>query len=82
MLQDKWSKLLLLWIAVMLTVIALKPMFNTPVAYAEDRSSLEPVEVTIKSPIEVKIVDFKSTWPCDVKIKDDVEIKGELKMKN
>jgi hypothetical protein len=91
MKQDKWTKFLLLWIAFMLTVIAFKPLLEIPIAQAKESVSQsespvielkEPVIVEFRKPIEVRIVDIKTVWPTEVKIKDEVKVGGELKLKN
>lgn len=99
--EDKIFKFVLIWIAVMLTILAVDKILQIPVALAQDSSTQsakialkEPIEVIIKEPIEVDIADWGNypsqaikvkiddPWPARIEIKDEVKVKGELKLRD
>lgn len=93
MKEDKWMRLTLFWIALMLTIIAFRPISRqVGTAQAENKEATEPVptyvkfkepiRVELREPIEVKITDIRSTWPYEIRIKDEVKVTGELKLKD
>jgi hypothetical protein len=98
---DRTTKLLLAWIATALTVIAFKEILPAPlrVAQASDlkgelNAGSGPVEIIIKEPVPVNIVDWNAypsqpfkvkiddPWPVKVKVDDDVKVKGELRLQD
>ncbi|KPK73305.1 hypothetical protein AMJ87_01920 [candidate division WOR_3 bacterium SM23_60] len=93
MTADRTTKLALLWIAVMLTILAADKLVQTRLAFAEDKQAPnvqlivnEPLEIMITEPVKTKIVEW-STYPSQpVKVKIDdpwpakVEIKDEVKV--
>lgn len=91
---DRITKLLLAWIAFVLTVIAFKMALPEHALMAQEPApaGTGPLEVVINEPVPVKIVDWNAypsqpfkvkiddPWPARVEIMDEVKIKGELKM--
>lgn len=95
--NDRTIKFVLVWIAVMLTVIAMKEILQVPVLMAQEGGGQlikKPIEVVIKGPIDVNIVEWSGypsqpikvkiddPWPARIEIKDEVRVRGELKMQN
>ena len=97
---DKTIKFVLIWIAVMLTIIAAKEIFQVPLLMAQEGAaktgSLEtkgPIEVIIKYPVAIKIsewngypaqpfkVKIDDPWPARIEIKDEIKVRGELKLR-
>ncbi len=91
---DKTTRLILVWIAVMLTVIAAKEIFQVPMLLAQEGAqvtpklkSQEPIEVVIKGPVAVKISDWNAypSQPFKVKIDEPwparIEITDEVKIR-
>ena len=98
---DKTTRFVLIWIAIMLTIIALKEICPVPLLMAQEENPQvpklklkEPIEVIIREPISVKISDWNAypsqplkvkiddPWPARVEIKDEIKVKGELKLQN
>ena len=96
---DKTLKFVLIWIAVMLTVLVADKILQIPIALAQDSSTLpskivlkEPIEVIIKEPIDIAgwsaypsqaiKVKIDDPWPAKIEIKDEVRVKGELKLRD
>jgi hypothetical protein len=95
--HDKTLKFVLIWIAVMLTILAVDKIFSIPVAMAQEGSTYiqsGPVEVIIKEPIQIEIarwsaypsqalkVKIDDPWPAKIEIEDQVKITGELKLRD
>jgi hypothetical protein len=99
--EDKTLKFVLIWIAVMLTILAVDKIIHIPLAIAQEsgipwsRIELrEPIEVIIKEPIEIDISEWNAypsqairvkiddPWPAKIEIKDEVRVKGELKLRD
>jgi|GEM_PF-1332822 len=99
--NDKTLKFVLIWIAVMLTILAVDKMLHIPVAFAQEGSAQssnialnQPIEVVIKSPVQIDIarwsaypsqgikVKIDDPWPARIEIKDEVRVKGELRLKD
>jgi len=91
---DKTTKVILIWIAMMLTFIALKELLPVPMLVAQDANSQAsivkpngPIEVIIGEPVSVKIVDWNAypSQPFKVKIDDPwparVEIQNDVNVK-
>jgi hypothetical protein len=94
---DKTLKFVLIWIAVMLTILAIDKILQIPVAIAQEGVSYattDPVEVIIKEPIRINIIEWSAypsqaikvkiddPWPAKIEIEDEVRVKGELKLKD
>ena len=99
--NDKTLKFVLIWIAVMLTILAVDKMLHIPVAFAQEASAQssnivlkQPIEVVIKSPVKIDIAEWSAypsqgikvkiddPWPARIEIKDEVRVKGELRLKD
>jgi hypothetical protein len=95
--DDKTLKFILIWIAVMLTVLAADKILHIPMAIAQEGgtySTSGPTEVIIKEPIQIEIarwsaypsqalkVKIDDPWPAKVEIEDEVKITGELKLRD
>ncbi len=101
MTSDRSTKVAVIWIAVMLTVLAADKLLQTRLAFAEDEHAPptqlalnEPVEIVIREPLHVKIVEWSAypsqhikvkiddPWPAKIEIKDNVTVTGELKLRD
>ena len=78
MSSDKMLKMVLIWIAIMLTILAVDKVLNIPFANAqvggESGSKLvlnEPIEVIITQPIEVEITNWSAYPSQAIKVKID-----------
>jgi hypothetical protein len=99
--NDKTLKFVLIWIAVMLTILAVDKILHIPVVYAQEGSEQssnillnQPIEVVIKNPVKIDIarwsaypsqgikVKIDDPWPARIEIKDEVRVKGELRLKD
>ncbi|UCG91387.1 MAG: hypothetical protein JSV97_09940 [candidate division WOR-3 bacterium] len=97
--SDKTLKVVLIWIAVMLTILAADKIFQLQTAVAQEGStstlrSEGPIEVIIKKPIDINIVEWSAypshpikvkiddPWPAKIKIEDEVRVRGELRLKD
>lgn len=93
MTADRTTKFVLLWIAMMLTILAADKLLQTRLAFAEDKQTpnvqlavSEPLEIVITEPVKTKIVELStySSQPVKVKIDDPwpakVEIKDDVKV--
>lgn len=99
--NDRLFKLLLLWIAVMLTLLVAEKFIAIPLATAQGTGpaaqplySNEPVEIIVKGTVKIDVAEWSDfpdraikvkiddPWPARVTIDDDVEVKGELRLKN
>ena len=91
MMSDRTTKVVLIWIAVMLTVLAADKLLQTQLAFAEDEHTQpiqlvlnEPVEIVIKEPVKAKIVEWSAYPSQHIKVKIDdpwpakVEIKDDV----
>lgn len=90
---DKTSKLILIWIALMLTIIAAKELLQAPILMAQD-SSVEtqkivleqPIEVVIKEPVKIDIARWSAFPSQSFKVKIDepwpakIEVTDEVKV--
>ncbi len=96
--NDRFTRIILVWIAVALTVLVFDKVLQIPAAFAQDGSQAggklmkgQPVEVVIKGPIDVRIVEWNDIpgqaikvkiddpWPARIEIKDEVRVKGEIR---
>jgi hypothetical protein len=101
MTQDRTLKFVLIWIAVMLTVLAIDKIIHIPVAVAQEpgmpSSKIElrgPIEVVITEPVKTDIqgwnaypsqairVKIDDPWPAKIRIDDEVNVKGELRLRD
>ena len=99
--KDKTLRFVLIWIAAMLTILAVDKMMHIPVAFAQEASAQssnivlkQPIEVVIKSPVKIDIAEWSAypsqaikvkiddPWPVRIEIKDEVRVKGELRLKD
>ncbi|UCC11178.1 MAG: hypothetical protein JSW02_07405 [candidate division WOR-3 bacterium] len=99
--DDRTSKFVLIWIAVMLTILAIDKLVHIPVAIAQEpgtsSSKIElrgPIEVVIKEPVKTDIqgwnaypsqairVKIDDPWPAKIRIDDEVQVKGELHLRD
>lgn len=93
MTADRTTKLVLFWIAVMLTVLAADKLLQTQFAFAEEEHAQpmqlvlnEPVEIVIREPVKARIVEWSAYPSQHIKVKIDdpwpakVEIKDEVKI--
>jgi len=93
--KDKTLKFILIWIAVMLTVLAADKLFKAPVLFAQAGiTEKESVEIVIKEPLKVSIVEWSGyshqpirvkiddPWPAKIEISDEVKIRGEVRVKD
>lgn len=93
---DRLTKILMFWIAVMLTIIVVKTVLPEHILMAQESNTLSPgpVEVIIKEPVAVRVIDWDANpsqpfkvkiddpWPARVEIRDEIKVKGELRMQN
>lgn len=91
--SDKTLKFVLIWIAIMLTILAVDKVLHIPFAEAQvggapdSKITLnEPIEVIIKGPVETEVVGW-SAYPSQViKVKIDdpwpakIEIEDEVRI--
>lgn len=99
--RDRFTRVILLWIAIALTVLVLDKVLQIPAAFAQDGGQVggklvknQPLEVIIKGPIDVRIVEWNDIpgqaikvkiddpWPARIEIKDEVRVKGEIRTIN
>jgi hypothetical protein len=95
--DDKTLKFVLIWIAVMLTILAVDKILHIPVAIAQEGGTYTqsgPTEVVIKEPVKIEIarwsaypsqalkVKIDDPWPAKIEIEDEVKITGELKLRD
>jgi len=93
MTADKTTKLVLFWIAVMLTILAADKLLQTRLAFADEECTQpvqlilnEPVEIVINEPVKTKIVEWSAYPSQHIKVKIDdpwpakVEIKDDVKV--
>lgn len=97
--SDKILKIVLIWIAVMLTILAADKMLQIQTAFAQEGSvstikSEGPIEVIIKTPIDINVAEWSAypsraikvkiddPWPAKIKIDDEVHVQGELRLKD
>ncbi len=97
---DRTLKFVLIWIAVMLTILAADKLLHIQFAFAQEDTLAsqivfkEPIEIVIREPVKTRITEWSAypsqaikvkiddPWPAQIKIKDDVNIKGELRLKD
>ncbi len=97
---DRTLKFVLIWIAVMLTILAADKILHIQFAFAQEDAQTpqialkEPVEIVITEPVRTQITEWSvypsqaikvkidDPWPAQIKIKDEVSIKGELRLKD
>jgi hypothetical protein len=93
MAADKTMKCVLIWIAVMLTVLAADKILQIRFAFAEEETVHpgrivldEPIEIVIREPVKTEITGW-SAYPSQyIKVKIDdpwpakVEIKDDVKV--
>ncbi len=97
---DRTLKYVLIWIAVMLTILAADKILQIQFAFAQEdvQSSQivikEPIEIVIREPVRTRITEWSAfpsqaikvkiddPWPAQIKIKDEVEVKGELRLRD
>lgn len=94
--SDKTLKIILIWIAVMLTILSVDKLFKTPLLFAQAGiTKTKPIEIVIKEPVPVRarIVEWSGNpqqpikvkiddpWPARIEIKDEVKVKGEIRLK-
>jgi len=97
---DRTLKFVLIWIAVMLTILAADKILHIQFAFAQEDAQApqivlrEPVEIVITEPVKTQITEWSvypsqaikvkidDPWPAQIKIKDEVSIKGELRLKD
>jgi hypothetical protein len=93
MTADRTTKLVLIWIAVMLTILAVDKLLETRFAFAEDEHAQavpfvlnEPVEIVIKEPVKTSIVEWSAYPSQHIKVKIDdpwpakIEIEDDVKI--
>lgn len=93
MTSDRTTRFVLMWIAVMLTILAADKLLQTRFAFAEEEHAQsmqlvlnEPVEIVIKEPVKTKIVEWSAYPSQHIKVKIDdpwpakVEIKDDVKI--
>jgi glyoxylate carboligase len=96
--HDKTMKIVLIWIAVMLTILAADKILQIPTAFAQEGTSTitsaRPIEVIVKEPIDINIAEWRAypsralpvkiddPWPAKIKIDDIVTVHGELRLKD
>ena len=92
-MSDRTTKVVLIWIAAMLTVLAADKLLETRLAFAEDEHVQpmqlvlnEPVEIVIREPVAAKIVEWSAYPSQHIKVKIDdpwpakVVIKDDVKV--
>lgn len=97
---DRTLKFVLIWIAVMLTILALDKLLHIQVAFVQEDTVAshimfkEPIEIVIREPVRTRITEWNAypsqaikvkiddPWPAQIKIRDEVNIKGELRLKD
>jgi hypothetical protein len=93
MSSDKMLKMVLIWIAIMLTILAVDKVLHIPFANAqvsgESGSKIvlkEPIEVIITQPIEAEITNWSAYPSQAIKVKIDdpwpakIEIEDEVRV--
>ena len=90
--SDKTTRFVLIWIAVMLTILAIDKIAHIPFAVAQEgvpgsRIVLdEPIEVIVKQPIETEITNWSAYPSQAIKVKIDdpwparIEIDDEVRI--
>ncbi len=98
---DKTIRFVLIWIAIMLTILVADKVLQMRFAFAQIEPTQptqlvldEPIEVVIKEPVKTYItqwgaypsqaikVKIDDPWPAKIEIKDEVKVKGELRLKD
>jgi hypothetical protein len=92
--DDRTTKLVLIWIAVMLTVLAVDKIAHIPIAIAQEpgmpSSKIElrgPIEVIIKEPVKTDILEWNAFPSQAIRVKIDdpwparIQIDDEVKVK-
>jgi len=90
---DRTLKVVLIWIAIMLTILAVDKIFNIPFAIAQESDNSgskivlnEPIEVIISQPIEIEITKWSAYPSQAIKVKIDdpwparIEIEDEVRV--
>jgi hypothetical protein len=99
--RDRFTRVILVWIAAALTLLVLEKVLQIPAAFAQESGQsgvkvvkTQPVEVVIRGPVDVRVVEWNDVpgqaikvkiddpWPARIEIKDEVRVKGELRTIN
>lgn len=91
--SDRTLKFVLVWIAVMLTILAVDKIVHIPFAVAQESGSPgttvvlnEPIEVIIREPVETEITNWSAYPSQAIKVKIDdpwparIEIEDEIRV--
>lgn len=91
--SDRTLKFVLIWIAVMLTILTVDKIVHIPFAVAQESGTPqtkivlnEPIEVIIREPVETKITNWSAFPSQAIKVKIDdpwparIEIKDEVRV--
>jgi hypothetical protein len=88
-LSDRTMKYVLIWIAVMLTILAVDKIMHIPFAIAQETGASgakivlnEPIEVIIREPVETEITNWSAYPSQAIKIEDEVRVTGQLQLKD
>jgi len=92
--NDRFTRIILVWIAVAMTILAVDRVFQIRPAFAQDTSQSrvrlsnpQPTEVVIKGPVDIRIIEWRDVPDQPVKVKIDdpwparIEIKDEIRVK-
>jgi hypothetical protein len=89
MMSDRTTKVVLIWIAVMLTVLAADKLLQTRLAFAAEEQGQpmrlvleEPVEIVIQEPVEAKIVEWSAYPSQHIKVKIDDPWPAKVQIKD
>ena len=91
--SDTTLKFVLVWIAVMLTILAIDKIMHVPFALAQEGGASgskivlnEPIEVIIREPVETEITNWSAYPSQAIKVKIDdpwpakIEIEDEVRV--
>jgi hypothetical protein len=93
MVSEKSTTFVMIWIAVMLTILAADKLLQTRLAFAEDEYAQpvqlvlnEPLKIVIAEPVEIEIVEWRAYPSQHIRVKIDepwpakIEVKDEVKV--
>jgi hypothetical protein len=88
-LSDRTMKYVLIWIAVMLTILAVDKIMHIPFAIAQETGASgakivlnEPIEVIIREPVETEITNWSAYPSQAIKIKIDDPWPAKIKIED
>ncbi len=85
--SDKTLKIILIWIAVMLTILAADKILQIQTVFAQEGSTSTlksggPIEIIIKKPIDINIAEWSAYPSHAIKVKIDDPWPAKIKIED